>query len=1195
MTGSSTRSWWLALAALALCGPWPGWSPNPVALLVVVGLMVALARPRGRERWPWLGVILALAGAVAPVGALPGRERLSDELGEHCRGMLDTASQLAADERLLRLFAATGEALDPIRPFAILEEAARGVGGRTVYLADDRGRMIAWGGADRSYPAAVRPLGPRAWNVEWSASRGVLLLREPIMIEGRIVGSVSVADRAGLHRRIAWGMKAPRGRRLVLGRNAPGAVTVTSDVAPGISIAVGSEIMGAAARRAPFVVGWLLVTVAALVLVPAMAWVALLVGLGAAGIWAGHLSTAEEMVLMLLVGAAAGRAAHALPPRLSRALVVAVVTLAALLRLLGTMGESWSWLPAHLLRPGWGGVWMIALAWAAAGWPTLARGRLFLERKVVVAAALALAGLTLDLAWYPVQIANRDPADRLGVVLPRSEVEIGGLLPAAPTDCRLDDLAPVLAERWALDRWRTPSQLTLFGPDGRVISSWGDLTPAGERRRLARRWPLAEGGGAWLELDVATEPWSWLADWQSGATLEEAWRQPVWYAVLTRSGTVAATLHPEIRDLDLAAAGDAYHDGSAWLDLEVGDGRALARVTRRGDWLVAAVAHPPTQSVWVVRTALAVLWALFGLVIARPPELRLQQLATFGGRLRLLVAGGVVIPLVILTLFLQLRLGREEARLEEVLGLDTLGAARYTIEHLGGGVAVDDELAAWLAGGWGGEVVFFDHATAVAVSRRDLLHVGRLPQLPQIDAFPALLLGRNDAVVARHADWVVAAGVVEVEGQRLLLQLYRLDPLRTGDAPEAVDWLLTGALLAAVLALVATGRIEERLSASLRDLVGLAGRLVRGEPVGTVRRPRETDLAEVLDAVRSMNEEVRRRELSLRHQEELLRITLSHLAPAVMVLDPERNLEFVNPSASALLDTHGELVRKRIDELANDASGELGATATLQPIPGRDLTWRIGVADVPLPDGRSGLVAVVDDVTEVVRVDRLQQLNQLARIVAHEVKNPLTPIRLWIQELDEARRRHSTDVDELLAEACREIAVQVERLHATATSFSNLVALEHWLPEPVDLAAVVDATTDGLGVLERRGIVVIREVAEPGKAMVMGDRQWLRRAVANLVQNSLDVLGDGAGEIRLSVTVETGRVVLEIEDSGGGVPPGQLSELFSPHFSTTASGSGLGLALVHQVVTRCQGRVEASNRARGLGIRIELPSVTMAS
>jgi len=1187
---SATRSWWLALAALTICAPWPGWEPGVASLTTVVILLILLARPRGGQRWVWLGVVLALAGAVSPIERTLDSDRLASGLDGHCRKMLATATRLVDDERLTRLFATTGEALDPTLPFEVVQSVARQTEGRTVYLADDRGQLLAWGGADRAFPVDLRPIGPRMWGVEWSATRGVLYLREPLMIEGRIVGSVIVADRAELHDDVAWGMHASSGRRLVLGGSARDTRAVTTEAAPGVVIDVGSQAVVAVDRRGLFSLGWLVLVVCGLVAAPRAAWAAVLVGLSVAAVASGDLSAAEQTTLILCGGAAVGRLGRELPRPWAPLPIVAAMFAAVAIRLIGSFLGGESWLPNHLLRPGWGGVWMVALAWVATGWPSLARGRFPLERRVLVAAGLAVLGLVVDVVWYPIQAlgGTADEADR--VVLPRTAVDLEGILPTDPLRSNLDDLASVLARRWRLDEWSTPARLTVVGADGSELSSWGDLSPAGDRQRLMRVWPVAGTNGIQIELDVAIEPWNWLGDWATGEPLENAWNSPVWYAVLTRSGSVAASLHSEIRDLDPVAAGEAYHAGAVWTTVKLGDGHALARVVRWGDWLVAAVAHPPAPSVWVVRTALAVVWAFLGLLLARPPVLRREQFATFGGRLRLLVAGGVVIPLVILTLFLQLRLGREEARLEEVLGLDAFTAARYTIEHLGDGVVIDDQLAAWLARGWGGEVVFFDQTVAAGVSRPDLMSVGRLSQLPAVEAFPGYLLGRTDTVVSRRPGWITSAGAVTVEGRRVLLHLYRSDPLRTGEAPDAVDWLLTGALLSALIALIATSRIEGRLSASLRDLVDLAGRLVRGEPVGPVRRPKETDLAEVLDAVRSMNEEVRRRELSLRHQEELLRITLANLAPAVMVLEPDGNLKFTNPSAQALLDEHGEMVHEQVRELASDISDTAGAEVTSQPIPGRDLTWRIGVARVPLPDGRSGLVAVIDDVTEIVRLDRLQQLNQLARIVAHEVKNPLTPVRLWVQELDEARRRRDPELDQVLEEACREIAIQVERLQDTAISFSNLVALEHWQPEAVDLADSVRSVTKGLGVLDRRGIVVNHELPGTAVAVVTADRQWLNRALANLLQNSLDALGDGPGDIRFVVTEGGGRVVLEIEDSGGGVPPDQLQDLFSPHFSTTAAGSGLGLALVHQVVTRCQGRVEAENGRLGLRIRIELPA-----
>jgi nitrogen fixation/metabolism regulation signal transduction histidine kinase len=408
-----------------------------------------------------------------------------------------------------------------------------------------------------------------------------------------------------------------------------------------------------------------------------------------------------------------------------------------------------------------------------------------------------------------------------------------------------------------------------------------------------------------------------------------------------------------------------------------------------------------------------------------------------------------------------------------------------------------------------------------------------------------------------------------------------------------VDWLLTGALLSALFALVLTTRVEGRLSSSLRQLVAQSRRLLDGEPVGPLQRPKETDLAEVLDAVRSMNETVQQREHSLRHQEELLRITLKTLEQAVVVLEPDGTERFANPAALELENEFGGLFLERLHEAVEEASIGGTASKTVQPVPGRDLTWSIGVAGVPFPDGARGLVAVVDDVTDLVRADRVRQLNQLARIVAHEVKNPLTPVRLWVQELQTAMNRGDPELESLLDEACREISTQVDRLQETANSFSNLVALERWEPEPVDLDEIIADTLAGLGVLERRGIRIgsTSEAAVP--PVVMGDRQWIRRAVSNLVQNSLDALAGEPGGVEVTVRSSGEFVTLIVEDTGGGVPDERLSELFSPHFSTTTAGSGLGLALVHQVVIRCHGRVSAANGERGLKVRLEFPSTSV--
>ena len=188
---SSDRSplvnWLLALTAVAVCGPWSGWTPPPIAVLGVCGGLLALARPRGRQIWAWMAVAIAVVVAVWPASGDPDPERLASQLDRHCRGMLATGEDLAVETELLRVLGAAGEAVDPALPFAVLHRAARGFPGRTIYLADDRGRVVAWGGTGSFFPWDIRPLGQRQWGISWSVGSADLWLREPLLVDGRLV------------------------------------------------------------------------------------------------------------------------------------------------------------------------------------------------------------------------------------------------------------------------------------------------------------------------------------------------------------------------------------------------------------------------------------------------------------------------------------------------------------------------------------------------------------------------------------------------------------------------------------------------------------------------------------------------------------------------------------------------------------------------------------------------------------------------------------------------------------------------------------------------------------------------------------------------------------------------------------------------------------------------------------------------
>ncbi len=1188
--------WWVALGGVAVLGPWSGWWPPVAWGVAVVVMVVALGRPRG---WGWTAVVpVALAALLAVVpllerGVDPGR--LERDLEHRCEAMLSCAVQSTRDPAVIRVFSAAGEVMDPGELFGVLDRRLGGAAGRTMYVVDDMGRVVAWAGEPLELPPDLRPLGERRWKVVWWSGSAALMLREPILVGVRVAGAVLVVDRTPRAARAPWGMRAGSGNVLRLWASAgEGRILLEPQRFPGVKFFVEARPVLRREGGLSGLLPWLLLALAAFAPRPA---VTALAGLGGAlAATTGGLGPAGVAVAVLAGAAGYGRMLRGLPAPRRLWAGAAVLLMLPVAVVLGVPGLPESWLPVRVLVPGWGGAWVAAVGLVLAGLlgPGGVRG---LERRVAVGAAAALVVTLLQVGAVPCLLL-RTPVGGEPPVIPQGPIPLEDVLPGPPGEVHLEDLALVLARRWGIGPPATPAEVVVLGPGERLLSVSGDLTPAGSAVATVARRTLVMGGEAVgrVEVDVATGPWAYLGDWSPAEPRGASRRSAAWFAVFAREGRMAATLHPGIGELGPEVAGRLFHRGTGWCWVRVDGNRRLARVERRGDWLVVVLANTPTVSVWFLQGLLALLLGGFATLLPEPPRLRRESFATFGGRLRLLVAGAVILPLVLLSAVLHVRLRAEESRVAGVVASDILGAVRWTAGHLAGGFPVGHDLAGWLSTEVGSEVLLFDGARQVGVSRPDLVISGVLPGLPVREAFVSFLLGREDGVVVPAGGTALAAGPVEIEGRRYLLQVVVQDPVEVEGRPGVVDWLITGALLAAVAALLVTSRVERRLGESLGLLMDVARRVREGEAVGEVPLPAETDLAQVVEAVRRMSREVQEREGRLRSQEELLRITLSTLAPAVVVFGEDGEVRLANPSGEELLLRHGEAVRRLALEDGGGGAERASIPRTVEPFPGLDVTWQVGSARVPLPGGGTGTVVVVDDVSDVVRADRLRQLTQLARIVAHEVKNPLTPIRLWVQEIEASLDRGGAgSLEGLLREACREISQQVERLRITASSFSNLVALEGWEPEEVDLEDLV-ASLDLPSVLERRGVRLVKRRGGGGHCRVVADRQWLRRALDNLLQNSLDVLAPGPGTIEIALECVGDSVVLEITDTGGGVPEAMLPELFSPRFSTTGSGSGLGLALVRQVITRCHGEVTAFNGPEGLVVRMVLPraSATMS-
>jgi nitrogen fixation/metabolism regulation signal transduction histidine kinase len=220
---------------------------------------------------------------------------------------------------------------------------------------------------------------------------------------------------------------------------------------------------------------------------------------------------------------------------------------------------------------------------------------------------------------------------------------------------------------------------------------------------------------------------------------------------------------------------------------------------------------------------------------------------------------------------------------------------------------------------------------------------------------------------------------------------------------------------------------------------------------------------------------------------------------------------------------------------------------------------------------------------ELLRVERIAAWRDVAQRIAHEIRNPLTPVRLAVHRL---RSRLPGDAE--AAESLRSIGEEVENLSRISESFSEFAKMPEAKFARTDLAQVARSVRE-LFREPAPGVEVAYE--GPASLPLVADRDQLRRAATNLVKNAAEAMaGAGlSGTIRLRVAQEAGRALLEVEDPGPGIPETLRAQLFRPGASGRPGGSGLGLAMVHRIATDHQGTLRWIDRKPGSRFVVEIP------
>jgi nitrogen fixation/metabolism regulation signal transduction histidine kinase len=508
-----------------------------------------------------------------------------------------------------------------------------------------------------------------------------------------------------------------------------------------------------------------------------------------------------------------------------------------------------------------------------------------------------------------------------------------------------------------------------------------------------------------------------------------------------------------------------------------------------------------------------------------------------------------------------------------------------------------------------------------------------LPSLP--DEHIRLQLQRNDDYVALapvREDELMIRAIVVIKGQEpLYLQALYPVPVRIADLADSVEFAfvryqemnylrdslklsfslaLSLVLLMSLLAAIWVAFI------SIRNIVAPVKNLVKGtQAVASGLYDQQLpviaqdDLGFLVESFNVMTrriaearDETRRAGFEVENQRAYLETILANLTAGVISFDVDYKIRTANQAAYRIFHIHvshfvGQTLLELVD-IYKDLAEPLKSIQRL--LEQADDIWQQRIAFLG-PNGRQellcrgtplfsqegqrvGAVVVFDDVTDLIQAQKSAAWGEVARRLAHEIKNPLTPIQLSAERLQVKLAAKLTTGDaEILQKSTRTIVQQVEALKEMVDDFSQYAKPAKKQATDIDLPALVQEV---LALYTVKPGVKFRTEYEPGSLLIKGDPVSIRQVVHNLIINALEAIGiEGLIEIHLYRVQKNYSDFIEIAfyDDGPGINEGQIDQIFEPYVTTKDKGTGLGLAIVKKIIEEHGGSIWVDTRRRPPG------------
>lgn len=447
---------------------------------------------------------------------------------------------------------------------------------------------------------------------------------------------------------------------------------------------------------------------------------------------------------------------------------------------------------------------------------------------------------------------------------------------------------------------------------------------------------------------------------------------------------------------------------------------------------------------------------------------------------------------------------------------------------------------------------------------------------------------------------------------------YQIAEIRRAGVQLAFALMYSGVALILLLSAIWFGiAFANRLVAPIRRLIGAADQVARGNYYVQVPvRPAEGDLAHLgqtfngmTTALRQQRDEVMSANEQLDERRRFTEAVLAGITAGVIGLNPDFVVTIANRSAYLLLDLEeGGLIGQSLSTILPDIAPALAEAAqgnrrvvreiTIEQH-GRARVFSVRVTSEENPGQQHGYVVTLDDISDLVLAQRSAAWADVARRIAHEIKNPLTPIQLSAERL---RRRYGNKLndDRGVFDQCVDTIIrQVSDIGRMVDEFSSFARMPTAQIARDDLTDTIKQVI----FLMRVGNPAIEITADlPAERLEADfDRRLLGQALTNVVKNATEAVGavpgqaESGGRIAVSAKQAMGQIVIEIVDNGVGLPKEQRERLLEPYMTTREKGTGLGLAIVAKILEEIGGRVElldapaVAEGGRGACVRLIFP------